>query len=74
MTLQPAVCALQEGLRCLHTVHTDPSCATPTLTNGVVPQFTYYNYTVDHRWIADRAPSEEGWRFSAGRGAHGCHG
>ncbi len=55
----------QEGLRCLHTVHENDQCATPTLTNGVVPTFSYYNYTVDHEWINERAPDERGWRFSA---------
>ena len=98
-------CGLQEGLRCLHTIHTDPGCATPTLTEeGIVPKFSYYNYTVrnaytqtdgkntltkprwasfnmlflpltsgllivmqvDHGWINERAPPQEGWRFSGG--------
>lgn len=70
---------LQEGIRCLHTLHEDSACTTPTLNgDGVVPQFTYYNYTVDHKWITDRAPDEAGWRFPVhahGGGLHkGCQG
>ncbi|KAK9905686.1 hypothetical protein WJX75_004632 [Coccomyxa subellipsoidea] len=55
----------EEGLRCLHTLHTDTACATPTLTDGILPVFSYYNYTVNHKWIADRAPEESSWRYMA---------
>ncbi|CAL8466460.1 g5996 [Coccomyxa elongata] len=55
----------QEGLRCLHLLHTDATCASPTLTDGQLPLSTFYNYSVDHQWIADRAPPESNWRFFA---------
>lgn len=44
----------------MHLLHTDTTCASPTLTNGELPLLTSYNYTVDHRWIDQRVP--DGWR------------
>lgn len=60
---------MQEGLRCLHLLQTDTSCATDTVVDGKwLGKYTYYNYTVDHKWINERAPQEAAaWRF----GAHG---
>ncbi len=45
-------------------LHTQADCATPTLgQDGQLALFSYYNYTVDHRWITEHAPPESGWRF-----------
>lgn len=63
---------MQEGLRCLHTLHTDSACATPTLTDGILPQFSYYNYTVDYDWINERAPDEASWRYYPHAQRHGA--
>jgi galactosylxylosylprotein 3-beta-galactosyltransferase len=57
------LCLAQEGLRCLHLLHTQEYCATPALNDGQLPLFSYYNYTVDHKWISERAPQERWWRF-----------
>ncbi|KAK9902787.1 hypothetical protein WJX75_005995 [Coccomyxa subellipsoidea] len=62
----------QEGLRCLHLLHMDATCAAPALTNGQLALSTFYDYTVDHGWIADRAPPESSWRsFAHGHARHG---
>lgn len=55
----------QEGLRCLHLLHTDATCASPTMTNGQLALSSFYDYSVDQQWIADRAPPEHAWRFHA---------
>lgn len=62
----------QEGLRCLHLLHMDATCAAPALTDGQLALSTFYDYTVDHGWIADRAPPESSWRsFTHGHSRHG---
>ncbi len=59
---------LQEGIRCLHYLTKDATCATETVVDGKwLGKYTYYNYTVDHEWINERAPDESSWRY----GGHG---
>ena len=47
----------QDGLACMHRVHTDPACALPTLdSNGHLPMSktsTYHRLDSDHEWIAN---------------------
>ncbi|CAL5227119.1 g10028 [Coccomyxa viridis] len=54
----------EEGIRCLHYLTRDSTCATETIVDGKwLGKYTYYNYTVDHEWINQRAPDETSWRY-----------
>ena len=70
--LTQPVCSLQEGIRCLHMLEHDTTCATETIVDGKwLGKYTYYNYTVDHEWINERAPEESSWRYGHGHNHQG---
>ena len=46
-----------EGLRCMHVLHTNPNCATPTLNEEhELPMYSYYDMSSDWEWIAEARP------------------
>lgn len=46
-----------EGLRCMHVLHTNPNCATPTLNEeNELPMYSYYDMSSDWEWIAEARP------------------
>ena len=46
-----------EGLRCMHVLHTNPNCATPTLNEeNELPMYSYYDMSSDWEWIAEVRP------------------
>ena len=50
----------------------DTTCATETIVDGKwLGKYTYYNYTVDHEWINERAPEESSWRYGHGHNHQG---
>ena len=49
-----------EGLRCMHVLHTNPNCATPTLNEeNELPMYSYYDMSSDWEWIAEVRSSTE---------------
>ncbi len=43
-----------EGLRCMHTLHTNPNCAVPTLdADNELPMYSYYDMSSDWEWVAE---------------------
>lgn len=43
-----------EGLRCMHTLHTNPNCAVPTLNaDNELPMYSYYDMSSDWEWVAE---------------------
>ncbi|KAK9840978.1 hypothetical protein WJX81_003632 [Elliptochloris bilobata] len=43
-----------EGLRCMHVLHTNPNCATPTLNQeNELPMYSYYDMSSDWEWVAE---------------------